>query len=139
MVHKSDVTGLPGRPPQRSRGFLRRWLRSRRVRVQDESMVPALVPGDRLLVDLRAYRSEDPRPGQIVLLTDPEDPRRWLIKRVHEVRQDISGELWILVQGDNLFRSRDSRQFGPLPRDCLRGRAWFRYAPRERAGPLDPP
>jgi type IV secretory pathway protease TraF len=44
------------------------------------------------------------------------------------------GEAWLL--GDNLARSVDSRRYGPVPLTALVGRAWFRYAPRQRIGPV---
>ena len=39
-----------------------------------------------------------------------------------------------IVLGDNRARSTDSRAFGPLRRRDIVGRAWYRYAPRGRAG-----
>jgi signal peptidase I len=35
-------------------------------------MVPALLPGDVLLIDRRAYREREPQPGDLVLVRDPE-------------------------------------------------------------------
>lgn len=61
-----------------------RWLRwtSRRVEVHDRSMVPTLLPGDRLLVDRTAYRHRLPEVGDVVVLLDPGNSARWLVKRV---------------------------------------------------------
>lgn len=67
----------PAATPSR---FLR-W-HSRRVMVFDESMLPTLRPGDRLLVDTHAYRFRRPVIGDIVVLIDPAEPKRWLVKRV---------------------------------------------------------
>ncbi|MBI5285519.1 MAG: S26 family signal peptidase [Chloroflexi bacterium] len=33
----------------------------------------------------------------------------------------------LYVLGDNAAASRDSRQFGPVPRRSIIGRAWLRY------------
>ena len=90
-------------------------------------MRPALEPGDRLLVvPLRR-----PRPGQVVALADPRDPRRTLVKRVVAV----SGA-GLDVRGDDPAASTDSRTFGPVPPGALLGRAAYRYFPASRAGRL---
>ncbi len=140
-----------------------RWPRRsvRHVVVADESMAPTLRPGDRLLVDRRAYRDEAPRVGDVVVLADPEQPGRWLVKRVAAVGP---GRFWpsdggplpvagpetdgslppgravepvslapasVYVLGDGPG-SRDSRQFGPVPGSAIVGRAYRRYAPADR-------
>lgn len=50
--------------------------------VDGESMFPTLHHGDRLLVNKIGYRLGEPRVGEIVVVEDPQDPRRQLIKRV---------------------------------------------------------
>lgn len=50
--------------------------------VDGESMFPTLHHGDRLLVNKIGYRFGQPEVGEIVVLEDPQDPRRQLIKRV---------------------------------------------------------
>ena len=40
------------------------------------------------------------------------------------------------VMGDNRSRSTDSREFGPVGRTSIRGRAWFRYWPPGAWGPV---
>jgi signal peptidase I len=71
----------PGTAPRLEppRLFRRRRLR---VVVADESMLPTLVPGDRLYVDARAFRNGSARTGDLVVLKDPDDPSKWLVKRV---------------------------------------------------------
>lgn len=39
-----------------------------------------------------------------------------------------------LVFGDNRSYSRDSREFGPIKRSAIIGRAWFRYWPVSKIG-----
>lgn len=95
----------------------------RRVEVTGDSMRPALAPGDRLL----AVRSRRAPPGALVVVRDPRDRDRVLVKRV--VR---SGPEGMVVEGDNAAASTDSRSFGPVP--SVWGRALYRYAPAERAG-----
>lgn len=92
-------------------------------------MVPTLRPGDRLLVDRRAYRDRPPRVGEIVVLADPEDATRWLVKRVFAV--DALGET-IEVRGDAAETARDSRRFGAVPTQLLIGRVYRCYNPPER-------
>ncbi|MCI4366431.1 MAG: S26 family signal peptidase [Thermoplasmata archaeon] len=120
-------------------------------------MEPTLRPGDRVLVDRSAYRLALPEPGDLVAASDPSDPQRWLVKRVAAVGP---GEVAVPVQGggdpsewprvpvpagtvfllsDALAVGRDGRRFGPLPISALRGRVWYRYAPAEVRGRLDPP
>ncbi len=97
----------------------------RRVKVAGDSMRPTFEPGDRLLVGplLRI------RPGQIVAVADPREPRRLLVKRVQAVSAD--GSL-VDVRGDNPSSSTDSRVFGPVARSTVVGRVLYRYAPRAR-------
>jgi signal peptidase I len=92
-------------------------------------MRPALEPGDRLLVDRGAYRSRPPGVGEIVVFVDPEDPLRWLVKRVASV--DLTART-VEVRGDAVDVARDSRRFGPVPVGSLVGRAYRRYFPPDR-------
>jgi nickel-type superoxide dismutase maturation protease len=101
----------------------------RRVAVQGESMAPALLPGDRLLVS--ALR--DIHVGDVVALRDPRDGRRVLVKRVVDV--DAAART-LVVHGDNAAASTDSREFGPVALASLLGRCVLRYHPEERRGPL---
>ena len=102
--------------------------RIRRYEVAGESMVPALFPGDFVLVDRAAYRKRLPRPGEIVVLRDPRQSERELVKRV--VRVDLHGQVW--AEGDNLADSTDSRTFGPVPASLVEGKVLFRYWPLMR-------
>ena len=109
--------------------------------VEDESMLPSFVPGDRLLIDPRVGRPL--RPGDVVAVRDPEQEGRLLLKRVRrlEVVPSSGGALpgpdLVFVEGDNADRSRDSRQFGPIARDRIVGVAWYRYAPAGRRGRIE--
>lgn len=108
-----------------------RWLDV--VEVRGGSMAPSLLPGDRLLVESRSYRNRAPRPGEVVLATDPRRSERELIKRVAAV--DEAGDAADL-RGDAPEASTDSRDFGAVPLSTIRWRAAFRYWPPERAGRL---
>jgi signal peptidase I len=128
------------------------------VVVHDDSMLPVLQPGDRLLVDRRAYRDRPPAVGDIVVLVDPEMPQRWLVKRVAAVgpgrfRKTATGltpaaselasnespapEAFVLAEGTvyvtgDATGSRDSQVFGPVSFGAIVGRAYRRYAPTGR-------
>jgi signal peptidase I len=102
-------------------------------------MAPTLLPGDRLYVDRAAYRDRPPARGDLVVVRDPSDPRRFLVKRVSFLAGETPSPEYpavppgsIYVLGDNPSLSRDSRAFGPVPLDLVVGRAWFRYAPAGR-------
>jgi signal peptidase I len=115
---------------------------SLRVAVRGESMEPALSDGDRVLVSRASYRSEAPQPGDVVLLATS-------VAGVETVKRIVAGpgdmtpggvntgallpdQYW--VQGDNSAVSRDSRVFGPVDRQEMIGRVWYRYSPTGRVG-----
>lgn len=95
-------------------------------------MAPTLLPGDWLLADPDAYRKRAPRGGELVLLPDPREPSRLLVKRA--VGLDEQGRL--LVAGDDPSASTDSRTFGAVDPAAVEGRPWFRYWPPRRLGRL---
>lgn len=129
--------------------------------VQGGSMEPTLHAGERVLVEKIAYRFRAPRPGEIVVLRDPTDPGRDLVKRVvaagGQVLEKRAGhylvdgrvvagpcpgdpfppwfpprvlgpdQVWVL--GDNRCDSRDSRAFGPVSVDRVRGRVVLALRP----------
>jgi nickel-type superoxide dismutase maturation protease len=101
------------------------WRSLRRVEVVGDSMLPALRPGDRLLV-VRPARS---RPGDVVAVADPRLASRTMVKRV--AARSPEG---VVVLGDNAAASTDSRQLGPLAPAAIRGRAIYRYFPTGRRG-----
>lgn len=95
------------------------------VEVRGRSMAPTLLPGDRLLV-VRG----SPRPGDVVLVADPREARRELIKRVTRLDGDGAVEL----RGDNPAASTDARTFGTVAAADVRWRAVAIYWPPSRAG-----
>jgi len=100
------------------------------VEVRGRSMAPALLPGDRLLVVAPAR----PRVGDIVLVADPREPGRELVKRVASI--DSCG---VTLRGDNPAFSTDARAFGRIPVGGFAWRAVLRYWPLGRIGPLAAP
>jgi signal peptidase I len=69
-------------------------------------MEPTFRPGERLTA-LRRWRAV--RVGDVVVLRDPRDPQRWILKRC-VAKAGASLE----VRGDNAAASTDSRAFGPV-------------------------
>ena len=103
-----------------------------RLQVAGESMVPTLLPGDRVLV----WRGVGPlkpsiRVGDLVAVVDPRDSGRVMVKRVAGV---VGTEVSVL--GDNAAASTDSRHFGPVSAAAIHGRVIYRYLPEERRGRL---
>ncbi len=103
-----------------------RRLRLTRYAIEGESMLPALRPGDFVVV---SQRRRPLRYGDIVLATDPREPARALVKRIHLVEPGRNAA-WLL--GDNPAASTDSRHFGAVPAANLLGRVIWRYWPRPR-------
>jgi nickel-type superoxide dismutase maturation protease len=91
------------------------WRRLDRLVVSGVSMTPTLYPGDQLLL----LRTRHARAGDLVVVRDPREPSREVVKRL--VRVTAEGDL--VVAGDNPEMSTDSRIYGPVPRDHLVGRA----------------
>jgi nickel-type superoxide dismutase maturation protease len=109
----------------------RRWLDA--VEVRGGSMVPTLLPGDRLLVESSTFARRRPRAGELVLAPDPRQPARELVKRV-AAADAATGTLEL--RGDAPDASTDSRAFGAVPSASVRWRVLARYWPPSRAGPL---
>jgi phage repressor protein C with HTH and peptisase S24 domain len=97
------------------------------VLVRGPSMVPALRDGDHLLVWLGRRRS---RVGRIILVELP-DGRPLSVKRLSGV--DVDGR--VRVTGDNDLASTDSRSFGALPADSIRGVVLLRLWPKPGVPP----
>jgi len=114
-------------------------------------MAPTIAPGDWLLVDPTTVRW--PRRGSIVVFHEP-DSDLLAIKRVaagpgDRVQLDerhlilATDEAWLLSDASDAAllafgagQPIDSRRYGPVPLEALVGRAWFRYGPLDRIGPL---
>jgi nickel-type superoxide dismutase maturation protease len=91
-------------------------------------MAPGLLPGDWLLVEPASVSSSPPSAGQLVVVPDPRQSVRLLVKRVGAMRGD--GRLWLV--GDSANDSTDSRAFGAVDVATVVGRPWFRYWPPVR-------
>ena len=89
-------------------------------------MEPALRAGDWIVV---SYLGRPPRVGEIVLVRDPREPARLMLKRVAGV---VDGACTVV--GDRPEESTDSRTFGSVRLADVLGRAVFRYGPITRMG-----
>ena len=90
-----------------------------RVKVAEVSMLPALRPGDWLLV----RRTRRIRPGQIVLARYPGRLDMLIVKRAAR-RLDVG---WWLTSDNPDPAAVDSRRFGPVPDALIEGRVLLRY------------
>jgi signal peptidase I len=112
-------------------------------------MLPAIAPGDWLLVDPTVARW--PRRGAVVIFREPGTDEL-AVKRVAARPGDWvpfadgwlqlgDDEAWLIgdatdeaIQDAGYGPAVDSRRYGPVPLDALVARAWFRYWPRRRVG-----
>ena len=135
--------------PRQAAG-LRRFRGPWRVEVAEASMLPAIAPGDWLLVD--PTTRDWPRRGSVVVIREP-DSGELAIKRVAAGPGDrvpfadgylilAEDEAWLVADADEetaraagFGEPIDSRRYGPVPLDLLVGRAWFRYGPLQTVRP----
>jgi signal peptidase I len=117
-------------------------------------MVPAIEPGDWLLVDPTTRRW--PRRGAVVVFREPGGGSL-AIKRVAARSGDrvpfadgylVIGpdEAWLTADATTAVTADagygppiDSHRFGPVPLELLVGRVWFRYGPLGRIGRIGGP
>jgi signal peptidase I len=97
-------------------------------------MAPTLIPGDRVIV----VTPSSYRRGDVVVVEHPGRSGYEMVKRLVAVPSDVVGERQLAgdeywVEGDGPT-STDSRHFGPVTRDALKGRAELIYWPVDRRG-----
>ena len=110
--------------------LVRSW--AGRVAVVGGSMAPTVFDGDWLLADPDAYGERSPGAGELVVVPDPREPGRLLVKRVEN--EDPDG--WLRLAGDARGASTDSRTFGSVDPSTVEAQPWFRYWPPQRLGPV---
>ncbi len=101
-----------------------------RVAVAEDSMRPALRPGDWLLAwrGLRRGRPVRIRPGQIVIARHPAAAAPFLVKRV--AWREAAG--WWLASDNPAAGAVDSARFGPVAPELIEARVIGRYWPARR-------
>jgi signal peptidase I len=90
------------------------------------------LPGERLLI----------RDGVVYInghrLVEPYLPEAWVVFNNWPATGSSNGTVippnQYFVMGDNRNKSQDSRYFGPIGRDRIDGRAWFRIWPLDHFG-----
>ncbi|KAI5785029.1 mitochondrial inner membrane peptidase complex catalytic subunit 2 [Peziza echinospora] len=122
--------------------FALNWVRGR-------SMQPTLSPLSPISRDcvfvrkLSGAGKKEVGRGEVVLLRSPVDAEQVVVKRVVGVEGDVvrgrrelvvvpRGHVW--VEGDEGFHSRDSNEYGPVPRGLLTARVTHIVWPLERFG-----
>ncbi|KVH93119.1 Mitochondrial inner membrane protease subunit 1 [Cynara cardunculus var. scolymus] len=112
--------------------------------VYGPSMLPTLnLAGDVVLSEYISHRLGKVGPGDVVLIQSPENPRKIITKRIVAMEGEVvsflvdpsrsdrsrtvvvpKGHVWI--QGDNIYASNDSRNFGPIPYGLIQGKVCCR-------------
>lgn len=101
------------------------WLlgKRKRFRVQGNSMLPLLQPGEEILIDRQAYRTSLPQVGELVVAIHPERLNLPIVKRV----KAITPEGKYFLTGDNLAQSTDSHVFGAVELENILGKVTSRF------------
>ncbi len=93
-----------------------------RVEVAENSMLPALRPGDWLI----ARRTRRIHPGQVVLAWHPSRAGLLLVKRA---ARRVDGGWWLESDNPGAPGAADSSRFGPVLDEEIVGRVVGRYFP----------
>ncbi|PWA87099.1 peptidase S24/S26A/S26B/S26C family protein [Artemisia annua] len=122
--------------------------------VYGPSMLPTLnLTGDVVLSEYISHRLGKVGTGDVVLIQSPENPRKVITKRIMGMEGESvvylvdpsrsyrsrtvvvpKGHVWI--QGDNIYASNDSRNYGPIPYGLIQGKVWCRVWPLNGFGTL---
>ncbi|KAL1923399.1 uncharacterized protein VTP21DRAFT_8379 [Calcarisporiella thermophila] len=123
--------------------------------VNGRSMQPTFNPDtsllkrDIVLLDKFSVMRRKIEVGDVVTLASPNDPKRYITKRVIADEGDLvrtlppypesivripKGHCW--VEGDETFHSRDSNTFGPVPQGLINAKVTWILWPLSRFGPV---
>ena len=109
--------------------------------LEGESMVPTFAAfGEIVIMEKISQRFNWLKNGDIVCVLNPTDPGMKLCKRIicseNEVHRTAKydhlvkipkNHIW--VEGDNKYNSLDSRKFGPITKNLVKGKIVFRIRP----------
>jgi nickel-type superoxide dismutase maturation protease len=93
--------------------------RRRRFIIQGESMLPTLPPGKWIFVEDGYYTVHSPQINDLVLVYHPDKKGVVMVKRISAIEGNN-----VMVIGDNLHSSTDSRHFGSVGVDQLKAKVW---------------
>jgi signal peptidase I len=88
-----------------------------RFKVSGHSMIPAIKPGQEILVSSIPYWFKGPEVGQIIAF---KDGNKFIVKRVRKIIGDR-----LQVAGDN---KNDSKNYGWIERENIIGKVIYVYA-----------
>ncbi len=109
-IHRGDVVVFYY-PHDRSKSYIKRVI---------------ALPGDRLSIDHGTVSVNG------LVLSEPYVPEKYVDER--SLPERVIPEDEYFVMGDHRSISSDSRDFGPVPRDLIYGRAALVYWPLDQAG-----
>ncbi|XP_061362316.1 mitochondrial ATP-independent inner membrane protease subunit 1b-like isoform X2 [Gastrolobium bilobum] len=124
------------------------------VQTYGPSMLPTIdLTANVFFAESISTRSGKVTRGDIIVLRSPQNPRKFITKRVvgmegdsityisstensdkHETVLIPKGHIW--VQGDNMYNTIDSRNFGPVPYGLIQSRIFWRVWPLTKFGPF---
>ena len=107
-----------------SAGFMYKdkWLGVNIYFVPSMSMYPALKPGQFILVDTWLYQQKEPKLEDVVVFNHGVN-NQYLVKRITPwpTHQTVKQDYWFAT-GDNPPHSQDSRYFGAIKTEQLKGK-----------------
>ncbi len=86
-----------------------------RFEIRGRSMLPSLKEGDRVLV----LKTKNVKKGDVIVFSESGID---CVKRIHNADEDS-----VFVLGDNMQESTDSRNYGPISRKQVLGKAILKY------------
>ncbi|KAI3495592.1 hypothetical protein L1887_37937 [Cichorium endivia] len=122
--------------------------------VHGPSMLPTFnLNGEIVLLDRISTRYGKVGPGDVIIIRSPESPRKVVTKRIIGMEGDSvtyvvdpqnsditktivvpKGHIW--VEGDNIYNTYDSRNFGPVPYGLLQGKVFWKIWPTSAFGSI---
>lgn len=111
--------------------------------LEGESMMPTFdAYGNIVIIDKISHKLNylNYNKGDIVCLVNPVNPKMYMCKRITKMENEIildDGNIqekleknYFWVEGDNKDNSLDSRKFGPIHKELIRGRVLMQIWPR---------
>ncbi|CAH1722431.1 mitochondrial inner membrane protease subunit 1 isoform X2 [Aphis gossypii] len=94
-----------------------------------DSMEPSIHSGDLVIIQRSSKMFNHVDKGDVVVTKSPEDYNKFILKRVKAVDGQMvpRGSVWL--EGDNQANSKDSWEFGPVPKGLIHGRVVCRIWP----------